>query len=73
VADKCPICEGDAVSEQAPAGDLLEISCETCGTYRITGTDLEIFPSLPISVWQQRLESAKNEVMGTDKMPMVKH
>jgi hypothetical protein len=72
MADKCPICEGDAVAEQVTTGDWLEFSCEACGTYRISGTALEVFPSLPRSVRQLRLESAKNEVLGTDQMPMVK-
>jgi hypothetical protein len=71
MTDRCPICEGDAVGEQVPAGDFLEFSCENCGTYRISGTALEVFPSLPRSARQLRLESAKNEVLGTDRMPVV--
>ena len=73
MVEKCPICEGEAVSEQVPIGDWIEFSCEACGTYRISGVELEIFPSLPRSVRQQRLESAKNEVIGTNNMPLVKH
>ncbi|MDY8109451.1 hypothetical protein U0C82_09900 [Fulvimarina sp. 2208YS6-2-32] len=67
---QCPICEANAHETLPRSGDFHEITCLTCGHFRITEAAVAQYEDSPVDERKRLLSKAKANASG-DALPIV--